>query len=391
MSDDSETEHLAFAARLLAHDDGDEYGPVVPPITQTSLFTFGSYAEMERNYTAERPRTTYSRVGNPNVRAFEEKMAALEGGEDAIGFASGMGAISSAVLAVVSPGERIVCVRNVYPDTYRFFEILLRRFDVSVDYVDGADEEAVRASLPGAQVLYLESPTSWTMEAHVVSRLAALAREAGAISIIDNSWATPIFQRPLELGCDVVVHSASKYLCGHSDTVAGVAVASRQHVERIRSGIAPYLGAKLAPLDAWLLLRGLRTLTVRMKAIEATALTLARRLAEHPAVERVHHPALMGDLPEGLHGTSGLFSVDFGDRVDIPRFIDALALFRLGVSWGGHESLAMPAKLARSQANGPNSVIDFDVPPGLVRLNVGLEGLEALWSDLENAVETSKR
>lgn len=390
MNDTDAADSWANAALYMAHDEDSAYGPVVPAIVQTSLFTFSSYAEMERNYTDPLPKPTYTRVGNPTIRAFEEKMIALEAGEDALGFASGMAAISSSVLAFVRPGDRIVCVRHVYPDAYRFFETFLKKMGVVVVYVDGNDLHSVEAALHGARLFYMESPTSWMMKAHDVGALARLARKAGAVSIIDNSWATPIFQKPLTLGCDIVVHSASKYIGGHSDTVAGVAIGSRNSIAAIRSGVHPYLGGKLAPFDAWLLLRGLRTLPVRMQAIENAALTVARKLSERPDVVAVHHPGLGNALPDGLMGTSGLFSVEFDETVAIPAFIDALSLFRLGVSWGGHESLAMPAKLARTQANGPNSVIDFNVSERVVRLNIGLEGPDVLWRDLLQAIEASK-
>jgi cystathionine beta-lyase/cystathionine gamma-synthase len=277
----------------------------------------------------------------------------------------------------------------VYPDAYRFFETLLKNLEVNVHYVDGADLQAVDAALVGAKILYLESPTSWTMQALDVGGLAQLARRRGAISIIDNSWASPLFQRPATLGVDLVLHSASKYIGGHSDTVAGVLAGRTEHIAHVRRTICPYIGAKLAPFEAWLLLRGLRTLPVRMLAHESSALQLARRLAAHPRVTAVHHPALTGSLPQGLTGTSGLFSFEVDAGIDIPALCDALQLFQMGVSWGGHESLVIPALVARAQAAGPNSALDFSVSPHMVRLHVGLEGTEALWSDLAQALEAA--
>ena len=162
-------------------------------------------------------------------------------------------------------------------------------------------------------------------------------------------------------------------------------------VDHVRRTVCPYLGAKLAPFEAWLLLRGLRTLPARMQAHEASALAIARRLREHRAVTAVHHPALRGPLPPGLTGTSGLFSLDLDDGIDIPAFCDALRLFKLGVSWGGHESLVVPALVSRAQAAGPNSALDFDVPERMVRLHVGLEGTEALWADLHQAFDVARR
>jgi cystathionine beta-lyase/cystathionine gamma-synthase len=375
------------AALTVAHDDANAFEAVVPPIVQTSLFTFGSVAEMAETYAGKRQRFTYSRVMNPTVRLFEEKMAALEGVDDAIGLASGMAAISAAVLGVVAPGDRIVCVRHVYPDAYRLFETLLKRWGVTTVYVEGTDSAAVEAALPGARLLYLESPTSWTMETQDLPRLAAAARRNGVVTIIDNSWATPVFQRPASQGIDLIVHSASKYIGGHSDTVAGVIAGSSQLVDTIRRTVCPYIGGKLAPFEAWLLLRGLRTLPTRMKAHEAAALTIARRLAEHRKVRRVYHPALAGPMPAGLGGSSGLFSFEMGEGIDIARFCDGLGLFKLGVSWGGHESLVVPALVTRVQAAGPNSALDFGVPERMVRLHVGLEGAEALWRDIEQALE----
>jgi cystathionine beta-lyase/cystathionine gamma-synthase len=381
---------LARAMAILAHDGEHAYEAVVPPIAQTSLFTFGSYAEMEETYRGQKVRPTYTRGLNPTVRLFEEKMAALECGEDAIGFASGMAAISSAVLAFVRPGDRIVCVEHVYPDAYRLFQTYLKRMNVTVDYVDGRDLDAVRRTVPGARLFYMESPTSWLMHVHDVAALAQIARDNDVLSIIDNSWASPIFQQPLTLGVDLVVHSASKYIGGHSDVVAGVVVGSSQLIGEIRSRIYPYLGGKLSPFDAWLLLRGLRTLPIRMKAHEASSLHVARQLAERPDVVAVYHPGLGNTLPDGLQGTSGLFSFEFDGSVDIARFADALRLFKLGVSWGGHESLVVPAQVVRVQAAGPNSAIDFGVSERIVRLHVGLEGQDVLVADLAQAIREAK-
>jgi cystathionine beta-lyase/cystathionine gamma-synthase len=380
-------EALEYSQRLLAHDpEAYADGAVVPAIAQTSLFTFDNFAEMADTFSGKLARNVYSRTTNPSVTAFERKVAALERADDAIGFPSGMAAISGTVLGFVQPGDRIVCVRHVYPDAYRFFETLLRKFDVTISYVDGTNLAAVDAALPGAKLLYLESPTSWTMHALSVSALASLARKHSVISVIDNSWATPIFQRPLTLGVDLVLHSASKYIGGHSDTVAGVVAGRLELTSIIRRNICPYLGAKLAPFEAWLLLRGLRTLAARMLTHEASALEIARRLSAQAHVAKVHHPALTGPLPPGLTGTSGLFSFEVDESIDVPKLCDTLQFFQLGVSWGGHESLIVPALVARAQAAGPNSAVDFNVPARMVRLHIGLEGTEVLWSDLVQAL-----
>lgn len=236
------------ASLIVNRDDANAYDAVVPPIVQSSLFTFPSYEELEATFKGEKVRPIYSRGLNPTVQQLEVKLAALEATDEAIGFASGMAAISSTVMTFVRPGDRMLCVRHIYPDAYRLFETLLRRWDIAITYVDGADPTAVEAALPGAALFYMESPTSWMMQAHDVAALAALARKHHVLSVIDNSWASPVFQQPITLGVDLVVHSASKYIGGHSDTVAGAVAGRAELIADIRSATCPYLGGKLSPL-----------------------------------------------------------------------------------------------------------------------------------------------
>jgi cystathionine beta-lyase/cystathionine gamma-synthase len=374
---------------LLAHDDLAGSGPVVPPIHQTSLFVFESYEAMARCFAGETRQPIYSRGDNPTVMQFEEKVARLEGAEAARGFASGMAAISSALLAHLEAGDRLVCVRNVYPDAYRLMRKLLPRLGVEVTFVDGRDPSAVAAALPGARLLYLESPTSLVFETLGLAALAGLARAQGMLTICDNSWATPVFQRPIAQGVDMVVHSASKYLSGHSDTVAGVVAGTREAFARINDLAYPYLGGKLSPFEAFLLVRGMRTLPLRLQRHHESGLAVARFLAEHRLVTRVRHPAIEGAA--GLDGCSGLFAIELAPALDIPRFCDALRLFRLGVSWGGHESLVFPAMIGLRQAVGANPLVEFGVPDRLVRLHVGLEAPDALIADLDRALALAAR
>ncbi|MGH6916054.1 MAG: PLP-dependent transferase, partial [Geminicoccales bacterium] len=333
-----------------------------------------SYRELEDTMAGRARRPIYSRGDNPTVAVFEAKLAALEGAEAARAFASGMAAISAAVLSNLRAGERMVCVRHCYPDAYRLFVTILARFDIGVDFVDGRDASAVERALPGAKVLYLESPTSMVFETQDLARLAAAARRSGALSIADNSWASPILQRPIAHGIDLVVHSASKYLGGHSDVVAGVVCGRQELIERINGGIFPLLGAKLAPFEGWLLVRGLRTLPLRLRRHHESGLEIAGRLATHARVKRVRHP-LLGDGGPGiatLHGASGLFSFELdGDKAAIRRFCDALTLFKLGVSWGGHESLAFPAAAGLAQKGDANPLAFFGVSPATIRLHIG--------------------
>ena len=377
---------LARAATLLAHDGNLPHDPVVPPIYQTSLFTFRSYAAMADAFAGLTPRPIYSRGNNPTVMELEDRIAALEGAEACRAFSSGMAAISAAILAFVDAGQRIVAVRHVYGDAFRLFERLLPALGIAVQYVDGSDTEAVIAALPGASLLYLESPTSMVFELQDLPALAAAARAQGVVSVVDGSWATPLFQQPIAHGVDLVLHSASKYIGGHSDVVAGVLSGSAAHIARVNTRAYPVLGAKLSPFEAWLLLRGLRTLPIRLLQHERAGVALAERLRDHRHVTRVHHPAFSNHRGRGtLLGTTGLFSFEADTAVDIPAFVDALKLFRIGISWGGHESLVVPAMATLRQTPGVNSLSKFGVTERLIRLNVGLESVDDLWSDLEQA------
>ncbi|MFV1497911.1 aminotransferase class I/II-fold pyridoxal phosphate-dependent enzyme [Phaeobacter sp. JH85H1] len=380
------TEDLGLAT-LMAAVLEDRNGAITPPIVQTSLFSFDSYEAFEDRMAGRSDTAIYTRVQNPTVAAFEGLMAKAEQGEAACGFASGMAAISSTLLAFVKPGDRIACVEHVYPDSYRFMERLLRPFGVEIDYYAPRQLEEEPDLLKGVRLAYLESPSSVVFQPLNLMKVAAHAKRHGVLTMIDNSWASPVFQKPLTQGIDIVLHSASKYISGHSDTVAGVVVSSQANIDRIRDLTLPLLGGKLAPFEAFLLTRGLRTLAVRMRQHEATATLFIDRLSALPQVRRVHSPG-PNDVP-GLTGRSGLMSVEFDDSVDIPAFANALTHFRLGVSWGGFESLILPARVGLAQIGEENSMQRFGVSPNLVRLNLGLEEAEDLWADITSALATS--
>ncbi len=374
-------------ATRLARPWGAPSGPVTPPIHQTSLFTFDDYRAFEARMAGESDEPLYTRVQNPTVAAFEGMMADLEGGEAAVAFASGMGAISATLLALARPGMRVACVEHVYPDAYRLLERLLRPSGVQVSYHPPRAFAEDPDLLRGVHLAYLESPNSLVLEPMDLARAAENARRHGALTVIDNSWATPVHQRPLEMGIDVVLHSASKYISGHSDTVAGVVVASAEVVGRLRDLTLPMLGAKLAPFEAWLLIRGLRTLVPRMRMHEATANLFVDRLAARPEVTRVRSPG--PNAVPGLTGRSGLLSIELADHVDIPRLADGLKHFRLGVSWGGFESLIVPAAISLKQSGEKNAAQRFGVSPRLVRLSLGLEDAEDLWTDFAAALDAA--
>ena len=374
---------------LLVHDERHSKGAVAPPIYQTSLFTFDSYQAMVDRFRGETDHAVYSRIDNPTVSVLLEKMCQLEGGEKALAFSSGIAAISNAILGLVKAGDRVVCVKHCYPDTYRLLKLICARFGVTTDFVDGTDLLAIENALPGTKLLFLESPTTLLFEEQDLSRIAALAKAADVITIIDNSWATPIFQQPLKCGIDLVVHSASKYISGHSDTVAGLLVGNGALIDKLVNETTPYLGAKLSAQEASLLLRGLRTLPLRLQRHQESALMIAKRISDHPAVTAVHHPGLSPAPYSSLSGYGGLFSFEVDNSINIPAFCNLLELFRLGVSWGGYESLVMPAEVSINQAGSPSAAIDFGVSSRLIRLFVGLEDPEDLWQELHAALASA--
>lgn len=371
-------------ATLLCEAFNDGSGSITPPIVQSSLFSFDSYEAFEDRMAGRSKNAIYSRVDNPTVAAFEASIARAEGADAAIGFGSGMGAISSTLLALVKPGDHVACVEHVYPDAYRMFERLLRPFGVNISYHPVSEFDSDPDLLAGVDVAYLESPNSLMFETMNLSRVADYAKQHGALTIVDNSWATPVFQRPIEHGIDIVLHSASKYISGHSDTVAGVVTASHDLVNRVRDLTLPLLGSKLAPFEAWLLVRGLRTLVPRMQRHQASTNQIIDLLRSLDGVESVLTPDI--DVNGGIIGRSGLFSVCFDPSVDIRVLCNHLTLFRLGVSWGGFESLALPARVGLAQAGAANSMRRFAVPDNLVRFSIGLESVEDLWGDLESSI-----
>lgn len=376
---------------LLVNDEHYSKGAVAPPIYQTSLFSFDTYEQLESFYRGEIKHAIYSRVGNPTVDLFEEKMAILEGAEAGAAYASGIAAISNVILSLVEKGDKVLAVNNIYPDTYRLLMDICRKFGVETEFVDGTDLEQIEKSIIGKKFIYLESPSTSVMEEQNLNAISALAQKNNVISIIDNSWASPIFQNPIEHGIDIVIHSASKYISGHSDVVAGIALGKKDIISKIKSETSAFLGAKLSAHEASLLLRGLRTLPLRLKQHEENGMFIAENLQNHSAVEKVNHPGLTRPSYSALKGYGSLMSFEVTENVDIPVFCNTLELFRLGVSWGGYESLIMPTLPVINKGGYLNSAVDFGVPKNLIRIFAGLEQKEDLWSDIENAFKKATR
>jgi cystathionine beta-lyase/cystathionine gamma-synthase len=360
--------------------------PTSAPIVQTSLFAHASFQELIDALAAEHRHTVYTRGRNPTVQAVERKIALLERGEACLCLGSGMGAISAVLLGLLEAGDHVLFLNQTYGPTLQLAGEL-RRFGIEHDLLLDLDRESVeRALRPTTRLVWMESPGTMLFRLLDVAAIADLARRRGITTCLDNSWSTPLFQKPLTRGVDLVVHTCTKYLGGHSDLVAGAIVGSAECLERIFYRSFLLLGSVLAPFDAWVLLRGLRTLPVRMARHEADALRVASHLAGHPAVRAVHHPALDADraLAGQLAGFSGVFSFELvrDDFDSVRAFLDALEIPLLGVSWGGVESVVIsPARPDDAAARERQRL-----PAGLVRLSVGLEGTDALIADLDAAM-----
>lgn len=368
-----------------AEDPATRCGAAAPAIYQTSTFVYpdaDAFAKRKRDGT---PHYDYTRGGNPTTSILEEKLARLEHGAWAECFASGMGAISAAINICVDAGTHVVSIANVYAPT-RWYLQHLRRFGVETTFVAGsATADFVAALQPKTKLLYLESPTTGYFELLDVPALARAARERGILTIFDNSWATPYFQNPLDFGVDLVAHSATKYIGGHSDVVAGVVVGRDADLRKRLLRETELCGATMDPFAAWLLLRGLRTLALRMDRHQASGLAIAQMLATHPRVEAVHHPALATHpghvlAQHQMRGCAGLFSFSLREQTEeaTHAFLDRLRLFQHGVSWGGHESLAI---------GGTFFGTDRQRPQWLIRLHVGLESPADLLADVRAALE----
>lgn len=383
---------LSYILNHLGEERGSYHGAVVPPIVQSSIFAFPNVQEMRVGFADEFARHMYTRGNNPTVAILRKKVAALEGAEDCLAFGSGAAAIAAAVFASVRQGDHVVCVAKPYSWTRTLLRDLLPKYGVGTSFVDGTDTTNFAAAIkPETRLIVLESPNSMTFEQQDLAAVAELARARGIRTLCDNSFATPLNQSPIALGVDLVVHSATKYLNGHSDVVAGMLCGSEKILREVFKGPYMTFGSILSPHDAWLMIRGLRTLAVRMERVAATTSKVLSFVETHPRIRAVHHPHAgsnpqLGLTRRQLAGASGLLSIDLAvDGVAaVERFCNALKRFLMTVSWGGYESLAFPvcAVFPADAALRPAAGLSL----GLVRLSIGLEEADVLIADLDQAL-----
>ncbi len=380
---------LSFIINELGEDRENYFNAVAPPIIQTSNFAFKKVDELRAAFQDEMSTYLYSRGINPTVDILRKKLAALDEAEDALVFNNGAAAVFAGVLANVKAGDHIVSVQKPYTWAFKMFENILPRFGVTTSYIPGLTiEEWKAATRPNTTFFYLESPNSWNFTLQPLEEIAQFARERGIVTLIDNSHCSPLFQKPISLGIDLAMQTATKYISGHSDTLGGVLTGTKAMMKKIFDSEYNTAGAGMQPFNAFLMLRGLRTIVSRFERITTSTLTVLDSLKQHPAVSELIFP-FDASFPQfelakkQMTGACGLITIILKakTRAQIVTFCESLRHILMAVSWGGHESLAIP-KCA--------GLFDHEFDPGnrehqMVRIYVGLEDPHYLIQDLEQA------
>jgi cystathionine beta-lyase/cystathionine gamma-synthase len=380
---------LSYILNELGEDREHYFNAIAPPIMQTSNFRFNKVDELRDAFADEMSTYLYSRGLNPTVDILRKKLAALDGAEDCLIFNNGAAAIFAGVLANVKAGDHIVSVSKPYTWVQRMFDVVLPRFGVSTTYVDGRDaSNYFNATKPNTTFYYLESPNSWDFALQDIGTIAAYAKQHNITTLIDNSYCTPLYQKPVELGIDMAMQTATKYIGGHSDTLGGVLSGSKAMMKRIFDSEYLNIGSGVQPFNAWLLIRGLRTLPTRLERINRSTQQVLAFVKAHPAVKRILHPFDEGFpqvalAKQQMKEAPGLFSfyVQAQSRQQIVTFCESLQHIQMAVSWGGHESLLLP-KCAGLQDH------EFDAANPehqMMRMYVGLEDASYIIADLEQA------
>ncbi len=392
---------LGFATRAIHHayDPYAGHGALNPPLYHSSTYCFPTVADGMARFAGEQTGFVYSRVGNPTTCLLEERLANLEHGEAALVTASGQGATSSLLWTLLAPGDELIADQTLYGCTFAFFHQGLEKFGIKVRHLDLTEPANLEAAISAkTRMVFFESPANPNMRLVDIAAITAIARRHGALTVVDNTYCTPYLQRPLELGADFVVHSATKYLGGHGDLLAGAIVGPRETLDEVRYvGIKDMTGAVLSSQDAFLVLRGLKTLALRMDRHCLNAQRVAAYLSAHPQVAVVHYPGLASFPQHSLARRQmaqpgGMVAFELKGGITAGRrFMNALRLFTRAVSLGDAESLAQhPASMTHAVYSEEVRAAHF-ISEGLVRLSVGLEDSEDLLGDLEQALDRGHR
>lgn len=391
----SKSSGFATRAIHLGYEPMDNEGALTPPLHLTSTFAFDSAEQGGEIFAGTRPGYIYSRISNPTLDLLERRMADLEGAEAGLALASGMGAITSVLWTFLSPGDEVITDNTLYGCTFAFMRHGLARFGITITHCDLTDPAALeRAIGPRTKIVYFETPANPNMRLVDIAAISAIARAHGARAVVDNTYATPLLTRPVELGADIVVHSATKYLGGHGDLVGGIAVGSAEDIGQVRLvGMKDMTGAVMAPFNAMLIMRGLKTLALRMERHMQSAMVVARYLESRPEVDVVHFPGLASFPQHALAcrqmpGFGAMIAFELkGGHAAGARFMNRLTLIRRAVSLGDAESLIQhPASMTHSTYTAEERAA-HGISEGLIRLSVGLEDIEDILADLGSAFD----
>ncbi len=382
---------LSYILNELGEERDLYFNSIAPPIIQTSNFAFKKVDALRKAFEDEMSTYLYSRGINPTVDILRKKLAALDGAEDCLVFSNGAAAIFAGILANVKSGDHIISVRNPYTWAQKMFDIILPRFGVSTTFIDGRNIENFKSALQqNTTFIYLESPNSWSFELQPIKEVAELAKENSIITLLDNSYCTPLLQQPIKLGIDLAMQTATKYIGGHSDTLGGVLCGSKEIIKRIFDSEYLNIGSGIQPFNAWLLIRGLRTLPARLERISRTTSEVINFLSHHPKIERVIFPfneafQQFELAQQQMKGACGLFTfiLKSGTVAKITTFCESLNHILMAVSWGGHESLVIP----KCASINPNEFDVNNIQHQYIRMYVGLEDSEYLINDLSQALE----
>jgi cystathionine beta-lyase len=384
---------ISYILNELGEDREQYFNAVSPPIMQSSSFAFKTVADFREALTDEFEATLYSRGQNPTLNILRQKLAALDGAEDALVFSSGIAAITVPILALLKQGDHIISVENPYSWTIKLFNNLLPKYSITTTFVDGNETENIQNAIqPNTKLIYLESPNTFSYDLQDLAAVAAIAKQHNITTMIDNSYCTPLYQQPINFGIDLVAQSATKYIGGHSDVVAGVLTGSKALIKKMFEHEFLNVGAALSPHSAWLLIRGLRTLPLRLERSFETTKQVITWLKLQPQVDTVLWP-FDEDFKQRelalkqMQGCGGLFSFTLKDSSleKIESFCNKLQHILMAVSWGGHESLIIPviAGVKKHEYDAANPRHQ------LIRMYVGLEDVEYLINDLKQALRQS--
>jgi methionine-gamma-lyase len=388
------SQHLQTLAIHAGEEPDPTTGALVPPLYLATTYHMGSTENGAALFSGEKEGYVYTRWANPTVTVLEKRVAALEGAEAAVATASGMAAITTALLANLKAGDHVVAAKAVYPSTYAVLAQDFAALGIETTFVDATDTEHVADALrPNTRVVYVETPGNPLLALCDLQEIARLARAAGAVSICDNTFATPVNQRPLEWGVDIVIHAATKYLCGHGDAVGGLIVGKKDFIERTRTHTLRYFGGILAPFNAYLIARGITTLPLRMRQHNANALHVAQFLEQHPAVAAVSYPGLASHPQHQIakyqmRGFGGMVSFELKGGLDAGvRMMNRVKLCALATSLGDARTLISHPATTSHVVISREARLKQGVTDGLVRLSVGLEDVQDIVDDLAQAME----